>query len=498
MAIKKYHVSKNISPISDFTNTLTDTSTTLRIFFRLYNGSTIISDTPRSIQATGRQPLISYNVSSPITRIYIKHDGIRQDIPIVDINVNYPNGQFCFAADFDGIDPTVAGGIRLSKIMLNEGSTAEPFEPYDPEVWHTTPYRKYETATDTITTLPKSIIGDGQNVSAYTIKGNMQQSGTLTPSSPIYPTECGERTENLFDGTLETGYFYNTDFDLTATDNPVFKSLKVYLPAGVYTLKWSVHVRAVREVNNGVLIQNPFENSDTLVFQVNSDGYFGISFRNLSSTQWDNSATVMLNTGSTALPYEPYGYKLPITLGGNNYPVYLSEPIRKINTYVDSVPSTGTASRLIKKLVLTGEEDWGEAARYGGYRFAFKIQSALQSDTTVGAKSYCSHLGLVGQGETYIKNQAYAISATADLLMTLNETTRLADWKQWLADEYTNGTPVTIWYVLATPTTESYTAPTLPTSGTAETFDVDTTLKPSEVSLTYHGWHEHSDTKYTT
>ena len=31
---------------------------------------------------------------------------------------------------------------------------------------------------------------------------------------------------------------------------------------------------------------------------------------------------------------------------------------------------------------------------------------------------------------------------------------------------------------------------------TAEQFDVDTTLKPSEVDLTYHGWHEHSDTKF--
>lgn len=103
------------------------------------------------------------------------------------------------------------------------------------------------------------------------------------------------KTANLFDGTLETGYFYNTDFDLTATDNPVFKSLKVYLPAGTYTLKWSVPVRAVREVNNGVLIQNPFENSNTWVFQVNSDGYFGISFRNMTSTQWDSSVTITLD-----------------------------------------------------------------------------------------------------------------------------------------------------------------------------------------------------------
>ena len=37
-------------------------------------------------------------------------------------------------------------------------------------------YREYGTDTDTITSLPKTIIGDGQPISSYTIKGNMSQS----------------------------------------------------------------------------------------------------------------------------------------------------------------------------------------------------------------------------------------------------------------------------------------------------------------------------------
>lgn len=49
----------------------------------------------------------------------------------------------------------------------------------------------------------------------------------------------------------------------------------------------------------------------------------------------------MLNTGSTALPYEPYGYKLPLTVNGVEYPIYLGE-----------VETT----RKIRKLVLTGRK----------------------------------------------------------------------------------------------------------------------------------------------
>ena len=71
-------------------------------------------------------------------------------------------------------------------------------------------------------------------------------------------------------------------------------------------------------------------------------------------------------------------------------------------------------------------------------------------------------------------------------------------WQQYLAQQYANGTPVTVWYILATAQTETFTAPSTPTSGSPQSFDVDTTLKPSEVSLTWHGWHEHEDTKFTT
>lgn len=51
----------------------------------------------------------------------------------------------------------------------------------------------------------------------------------------------------------------------------------------------------------------------------------------------------MLNLGSTALPYEPYGYKLPLTVNSTAYPIYLGE---------------AQTTRKIKKLVLTGGEDW--------------------------------------------------------------------------------------------------------------------------------------------
>ena len=46
---------------------------------------------------------------------------------------------------------------------------------------------------------PIYFISDGTPLIAYSIIGNMEQTGTPSKSSPIYPSETGERTEQIFD-----------------------------------------------------------------------------------------------------------------------------------------------------------------------------------------------------------------------------------------------------------------------------------------------------------
>lgn len=107
-------------------------------------------------------------------------------------------------------------------------------------------------------------------------------------------------------------------------------------------------------------------------------------------------------------------------------------------------------------------------------------------------------------------NKTLYITFSVDTATALN-LTNIASVKAWLAAQYAAGTPVTVWYVLTTTETgivneplmkigdyaDTVSATNIPTTGIPETFDVQTTLKPSKVQLTYHGWHEHADTKYT-
>lgn len=270
---------------------------------------------------------------------------------------------------------------------------------YTNNAWVDVGYKKYSTETEIISALPKQIIGDGQPVSAYTIKGKMQQSGTPTPSYPIYPTECGD---------LET-------------------------------------------------------------------------------------------TGEYAGQY-----KLPISLGGTTANVYLGQT---------------QSTRQIKKLELTGEENWVHVAGVTGQSSYYRFQIGSLNSIITSNLEMCSHysynvlnstttgVGFCTQNSIASNADFIAIRPYAD-----NPPDGIGSFKRFLANLYGVGKPVTVWCILATPETaalnepirrigsyaDSITAANIPTTGTAESFDVTTALKPSEVSLTYHGWHEHNDVKFTT
>lgn len=394
------------------------------------------------------------------------------------------------------------------RVMLVEGSTApSTYQAYYD--WQEVGYKKYETATDTFTTLPHEVIGDGQSNLTWSMKGNMQQSGTPTPSNPVYPVETGEKTANLFDYKTAYSAYLQPNGDVTAPasyfNNTVHNSLANFIGQEI-----TISVNCVT-INSSTVKFKVIINGSEVTGEIKNRGYTGImSFTVTPQTvdDWwsisygtvgtDTYNQFMINTGSTALPYEPYGYKIPISFGQGNYISYLSEPIRKIET-ADEMASTGTATRNIKKMVLTGNEAfWGTDGTLGSLsRYTILPTGADTIMRGSRVNAYCSHYIADADHAT---NTIYVYSGSTGVYMYFYVPTAdyptLADYKSYVQQQYANGTPITLWYVLATPTTETFTAPSIPTSGSPQSFDVDTTLKPSEVSLTYHGWHEHSDEKY--
>jgi hypothetical protein len=189
----------------------------------------------------------------------------------------------------------------------------------------------------------------------------------------------------------------------------------------------------------------------------------------------------MLNTGSTSKPYEPYGYKLPPTVNGTEYPIYLGQC---------------ETTRKIKKLVLTGEETFSTTQITGGYRASLSLSTNEYINTNARKLSMCSHF--------IYRSDWSAISGfvPSDDGRKIFFMSTYSDFASYCAQQYAVGTPVTVLYVLAEPETGIVNEPlhkigdyadtvsmaqagvTIQTVAGANTLTVDTTVQPSNVSIT--------------
>ena len=341
----------------------------------------------------------------------------------------------------------------------------------------------------------------------YLISGNMSQTGTPTPTTPIQPSECGERTGNLlpFTDKLFSVTAGNSNLTVECKNGNLFfqgnageisssqalwkNNFAFELEAGTYYCNSPVPLgqgfgRYIKKYDDNTTILA----STNYTFTLSEKTKCFLSFYIYQKTL-DSQVKVMLNSGSSALPYEPYGYKIPISSANTTTNIYLGE-----------VETT----RKIKKLVLTGDEGWmmGNYPISGSYQFYISRRAYFPDakSTIADGESFCTHFiskktigGLVWgtNFNLYMPISDLPENATAD------------DFKAYLAAQYAAGTPVTVWYVLAEPTTGIVNEPLrkigdyadtvsyeqagvqIPTNRDNTVIDVMTELKPSEMYIKY-------------
>lgn len=148
----------------------------------------------------------------------------------------------------------------------------------------------------------------------------------------------GDRTGNLFDYvTMSKGLthaYINADGD--ELENGGW-NVTDYIPCDgtVFTLNINPYTGNLPAIclyddSKHYITGAAYSNSSTITVSANQNAkYIRFSYSN----SFDLSA-VMLNSGSTPLPYEPYGYKVPVTVSNGTdtltIPIYLPEQIRKV------------------------------------------------------------------------------------------------------------------------------------------------------------------------
>jgi hypothetical protein len=182
---------------------------------------------------------------------------------------------------------------------------------------------------------------------------------------------------------------------------------------------------------------------------------------------------------------------IPITSAGHTTNVYLGQ--------------TQTVRR-VKKLVLTGNEIFITKDKPDTDNYMYVLRYYHEKTAC-----FCSHLQhttsyprtFVGINSSNSYNLNY-MCIGPDLQNAQPSGNTVEGFKEYLAAQYTNGTPVTVWYVLASPETAIVNEPlmkigdyadkltltdqqaTITPAVGSDTITVDTTLPPSKISLTGH------------
>lgn len=167
-----------------------------------------------------------------------------------------------------------------------------------------------------------------------------------------------------------------------------------------------------------------------------------------------SQSNYQLELGSTATEYEEYFD------GGTA----TAEMLLKVGNYQDvqSVLDGGVIHRCGIK-VFDGTENWTNPFNNG--RFILFFPSAAKYGVGASANLYCSHFeAKVSAASSLVLGCGFYTNTLGDppqLRMTYPDMPMLSDFKQYLADQYAQGTPVIVIYPLATPTTETVTGQTL-------------------------------------
>lgn len=184
-------------------------------------------------------------------------------------------------------------------------------------------------------------------------------------------------------------------------------------------------------------------------------------------------------------------YAVPISVGMTSETVYIDEPIFGFGeVYTDAILKYeeyfySGVSRRFRKVVLDGTEDFLRYATTNP-RAYLEITGATIEDGKISVM--CSHYQARANGgltavTSYPSGSIAWRTALNQLTIIDSDITSLDDFKAFLAQEYANGTPVTIWYAAQQNQVEEIDLPDLNPVKGLNTLSFGTTLQPYNAML---------------
>lgn len=376
---------------------------------QLYKDTTFVSQVEVQFLNTGRTPALTFEKTSDVNRLAFGLNGSSVDTLLSIYISEFPNGEYTITWN---VLNTTQGSISWNDIMLNEGTEAKPYMPYFPGLKNAF----FKEIVSTGRNLLK--LNDGQynivGVAVTINNGIVSFSGTSTTS--------GGRTNWLSDGfILPAGtYFISCTPALDETECIGYISNKKTLSTigstagGVFTLDKPTEVG------------------------------FGFNFL-LEGMEYSGTYNIMLNYGSSALPYEPYTQSV----------LSLPEAV-ELTEYDTAYPETGEIQRQSNTLTFNGTEYFADysAGDYFIYTASLQVYgtdsfSGIANNDFVFQKTESGNdMGVYIAGEKFDTiNFWFRKTIFPELNTTDKFKAQLAAWNE-------AGNPLTVTYKTAEATTE--------------------------------------------
>ena len=353
------------------------------------------------------------------------------------------------------------------------------------------------------------------------IYGESIQNGTPTPTSPVEIESVGERTTNYYKASNFSSKDFNVSYDeltsiytingtsTVAQNIELSDHLNLDIVSGENVVLTVEIISGNIERNNYYILYSLFDNTGTKYIRNQQSGYLvnpgkqSVTGELFSAEYYKyyvqvGGAGVKFNdvklrikiekASNTSDEYEPYGYKIPITVSNGTDTkttnIYLKEPLRKIGEYADYLDlTTKKVVRNVKEKVLSSSDKLSITGR--GISFTENVDIIKPSSTLTLPLVMCSHYNKSEWTYTMPTagtKEGVSINSTARLIGFYDSvnTTSLEKFKAFL-----DSNEVKLNYLLATPTEESVDVPEIPSLTGNVTYDIGTSIKPSKLEYGY-------------
>jgi hypothetical protein len=215
------------------------------------------------------------------------------------------------------------------------------------------------TAADEFAALWGRKISGGYEIATYTgtLPTTLQTVAGYLESYKIWGNTggVGAETENLCDKVFASGYNIASDgHPISYSNNSRCATLEAIDVSDQNTVTFSYtntvsdNKHLIYSLFNGntLVVRKAGASSGATIDVAQGNKLYLCVYSDLTSVDAaETTSNIMLNSGSTALPYEPYGYKLPILSNDTTVDVYIGDTALGKNEYADS--STGKIYRYV-------------------------------------------------------------------------------------------------------------------------------------------------------